>query len=318
MNIFQFFGLSEDHRRHPVQLVKHRAEVPEAKLTFPCFAQIKRDGIFAALCVNQKGEVGIFGRTGKKLMNVEWLEGFYTTRGIQQGVYFGELQTMAVDMSLEMLSGVVNPNRTEPLDFIGQQIKGGLYLDFFDMMTVQGFVNGYSEVIFLKRYAALERRMKDNLGEHDAILPIHQMNSEMEVEAFADEQVKLGREGGVFKQDADWEAGHKGWRQTKVVRGESYDLTCVGYEEGKGKCQGMVAKLIFKWKDGKTMKAGCGKGWTHELLTQMFHDIKHGGPLNVIGRIFAVKGLQEASKGGGLRLPKFGELRHDKEVPDVY
>ncbi|MGL5456725.1 MAG: hypothetical protein ACRDB3_17790 [Citrobacter telavivensis] len=319
MNIFTFFGLDEDHRRHPVQLVKHRGEVPAAKLTFPCYAQVKRDGIFAAVCV-YKGKIGIFGRTGKKLMNVEGLEAFYLTTNLdlQQGVYFGELQTMAIDMSLEMLSGVVNPNRTEPLDYIGEQIKDNLYIDFFDMMTVQGFIEGKTDVTFLKRHEALKRRMDGNLGKHDSVLPIHQCNNEDEVEAFNDAQVEASREGSVIKQDADWEAGHKGWRQTKLVRMVTFDLTCVGHEEGKGKCKGMVAKLIFKWKDGKTMKAGCGKGWTHELLTQMFHDIKHGGSLNVIGKIFAVKGLQESSKGGGLRLPKFGELRHDKEVPDVY
>lgn len=319
MNIFEFFGLPEDHRPHPVQLVKHRGEVPEKKLTFPTYAQVKRDGIFAAVCVDAANNVSVFGRTGKKLTNVEGLEKRYTIRNFPFGVYFGELQTMAIDMSLEMLSGVVNPNRVEPLDYIGEQIKEELYIDFFDMMTVSGFIAGYSDVTFLKRHEALKRRLGQPLADlTDAILPVYQCNSENEVEAFADEQIKLGREGAVFKQPDDWEAGHKGYRQTKIVRMVQHDLTCVGYEEGKGKCKGMVAKLIFKWKDGKTMKAGCGKGWTHELLTRMFHDIQHGGEYNVIGKIFAVKGLQESSKGGGLRLPKFGELRHDKEVPDVY
>ncbi|QYC97019.1 ATP-dependent DNA ligase [Klebsiella phage IME184] len=97
----------------------------------------------------------------------------------------------------------------------------------------------------------------------------------------------------------------------------SYDLTCIGWEEGKGKYKGKVANLIFKWKGGKTVKAMLGKGWTHEDAERMYHDIKHGGELNVIGKIFAVKALQESSKGV-LRLPKAGELRHDKEEPDVF
>lgn len=316
MNIFTFFGLDEDHRRHPVQLVKHRGEVPESKMTFPVYGQVKRDGVFAAVCVRNDGVIGIFGRTGKKLTNTEALEGKMKAWEIPAGVYFGELQSMAVDISLEVLSGVVNPNRVEALDYIGQQIKDMLYVDFFDMMTVQGFITGKSDVTFVKRHEALYRRVK--VHGASAILPIDILHSEEEVQEYADLHIELGREGAVFKQDADWEAGHKGWRQTKLVRMVTFDLTCVGHEEGKGKCKGMVAKLIFKWRDGKTMKAGCGKGWTHELLTQMFHDIKHGGSLNVIGKIFAVKGLQESSKGGGLRLPKFGELRHDKEVPDVY
>ncbi len=315
MNIFQFFGLDEDHRRHPVQLVKHRDEVPEKKLTFPCYAQVKRDGIFSAVCVQTGGLVRIFGRTGKKLANVEKLEERYA--GFPAGIYFGELQSMAVDIYLEALSGVVNPNRTEPLDFVGQQIKDELYIDFFDMMTLQGFIAGQSDVTFVKRHEALERRLKPVLSGNDAILPITVITSEAGVESFAQQHIDLGREGAVFKQDADWEAGHKGWRQTKIVRMVSYDLTCIGFEEGKGKYAGKVANLVFKWKGGKSIKAMLGKGWTHAQAEQMFNDIKLGGELNVIGKIFAVKALQESSKGV-LRLPKAGELRHDKEVPDVY
>ena len=59
------------------------------------------------------------------------------------------------------------------------------------------------------------------------------------------------------------------------------------------------------------------KGWTHADAEQMFHDIKHGGRLNVIGKIFEVKGLQDSSKGN-IRLPKAGELRHDKDEPDFF
>lgn len=315
MNIFEFLGLDEDHRTKPVMLVKHRDEVPDSKLTFPVYGQVKRDGIFSAVVVTTAGMVGIFGRTGKKLSNVEGLESRF--RHFPAGVYFGELQSMAVDIYLEALSGVVNPNRTEPLDFIGQQIKDNLYIDFFDMLTIKAFTEGKTDVTFLKRHDALCRRLEPHLVGHDAILPVTPCLNEQEVEAFAKLHIDAGREGAVFKLDCDYEAGHKGFRQTKIVRMVSYDLTCIGWEEGKGKYKGKVANLIFKWKGGKTVKAMLGRGWTHEDAAQMYHDIKHGGDLNVIGKIFAVKALQESSKGV-LRLPKAGELRHDKEVPDVY
>ena len=315
MNVFEFLGLHEDHRVHPVQLVKHRDEVPEKKLTFPCYGQVKRDGINAIVVVRMDGKVGIFGRTGKKLMNVEHLEVRYI--GFPMGVYFGELQSMAFDIYLESLSGVVNPNRTEPLDFIGKQIKDALYIDFFDMMTLQGFIEGKTDVTFTKRHAALVRRLSSLLVWSDAILPLHPLANEAEVEAFANEHIDAGREGAVISLDCDWEAGHKGYRKTKIVRMVSYDLTCIGWEEGKGKYAGKVANLLFKWKGGKTVKAMLGKGWSHVDAERMFNDIKQGGELNVIGKIFAVKALQESSKGV-LRLPKAGELRHDKEVPDVF
>lgn len=315
MNIFEFLGLPEDHRNHPFMLVKHRGEVPEKKLTFPCYAQVKRDGIFSAVVVRTDGVVGIFGRTGKKLANTEGLEQTFAT--FPAGVYLGELQSMAVDIYLEAISGVVNPNRTEPLDFIGQQIKDNLYIDFFDMLTIKAFHDGFTDVSYLKRYDALHRRIGAHLSGCNAILPITPCHNEREVEAFAQEQIDACREGAVFKLDVEYESGHKGYRQTKIVRMVSYDLTCIGWEEGKGKYKGKVANLIFKWKGGKSVRAMLGRGWSHEDAAQMYHDIKNGGEMNVIGRIFAIKALQESSKGV-LRLPKVSELRHDKEVPDVY
>ncbi|AKA61837.1 DNA ligase [Proteus phage vB_PmiP_Pm5460] len=313
MNIFEFLGLPEDHRAKPVMLVKHREEVPASKLTFPVFAQVKRDGIFSATVVRD-GEVGIFGRTGLKLANVEHLEEQF--KSFPAGVYLGELQTLCL-AHLEELSGVVNPNRKLELDFHGQQIKDELYIDFFDMLTIKAFIEGETDTGFLKRHEALTRRIGEIIKTQKSnILPYTTCWGEEEVESFAQEQIDAGREGAVFKLDCDYEAGHKGWRQTKIVRSVTYDLLCIGYEEGKGKYKGKVANLVFQWHKGKTVKAMLGKGWTHDDAEFMFKCIQEGGELQPIGKIFTVKALQDSSKGN-LRLPKVGELRHDKELPDV-
>lgn len=317
MNIFEFLGLSWDHRNHPVQLVKHMEEVPESKRQLPLYAQVKRDGIFSATVVRHDGEVGIFGRTGKKLRNVEHLESRFSC--LPAGVYLGELQSMAVDIYLEALSGVVNPERVNELDFVGQQIKDELYVDFFDMVTLSDFIGGVAVAPFTKRHAGLVKRFHLYLQggcKYESVLPITKCNTWEEVEAFAKEHIDAGREGAVFKRDVDWEAGHKGWRQMKIVRTVAYDLRCIGWEEGKGKYTGKVANLIFKWHGTQKVKAMLGKGWSHEDATRMYNEIKNGGELNVIGRIFTVYGLQDSSKGK-IRLPKVGELRHDKEDADA-
>lgn len=317
MNIFEFLGLPWDHRNHPVQLVKHMEEVPESKRQLPLYAQVKRDGIFSATVVRHDGKVGIFGRTGKKLSNVEHLESRFSC--LPAGVYLGELQSMAVDIYLEALSGVVNPDRVNELDFVGQQIKDELYVDFFEMVTLSDFVSGKASAPYTKRHAGLTKRLKPYLQapfKYESVLPLTECKTWAEVEAFTKEQIDAGREGAVFSRDSDWEAGHKGWRRMKEVRQVNYDLRCIGWEEGKGKYTGKVANLIFKWHGTQTVKAMLGKGWSHDDATRMYHDIKNGGELNIIGRIFTVYGLQDSSKGK-IRLPKVGELRHDKEVADV-
>jgi len=94
----------------------------------------------------------------------------------------------------------------------------------------------------------------------------------------------------------------------KIVKQVSYDLECIGVEEGEGKYKGKIANLLFKWKDGQTIKAMLGEGWTHQDAKDMWES-----PSTYIGKVYKVYALQESSKGK-LRLPKVGERRFDKEA----
>lgn len=315
MDCFSFLGLPEEYRPKPVQLVKHRHEVPASRIQYPVYGQVKRDGVFAMLIKTVDNRAAIFGRTGKSLSNTEVLAGLLSVH-VQPGVYMGEIQTLCI-AHLEQLSGVLNPNRVEGLDWHQQQIKDQLYIDFFDMQTIQTFVDGKADTTFVKRWQGLKRRMEkvESLGLSH-VLDITELNNEDEVEAYAQAHIDADREGAVYSCDADYEAGHKGWRKTKIVRGLAVDLLCIGYVEGKGKYAGKVANLTFRWKNGKTVDAMLGRGWTHDDAEKMYQAIKFGGSfLNPIGKIFTVTALQESSKGK-LRNIKAGQLRHDKTQPD--
>ena len=123
--------------------------------------------------------------------------------------------------------------------------------------------------------------------------------------------IAAGEEGAVYKRPGcEWEAGHKGWHQMKEVREVTYDLKCVGYEEGSGKYKGKVANLIFQWRDGETIKAMLGKGYTHKDAEGMFNDHSL-----FMYKVFRIRGLQDSSKGK-IRLPKVQEERHDKSEGD--
>jgi len=318
--IYEFFGIEE--RKHAVQLVKHFDEVPDSKKRYPLMAQVKKDGIFAAVAI-----VGytatIFGRTGKRLSNVELQEQDFfqvmferTLPEIPQGVFIAEL--CSKDCSLEVLSGIVNPNRNKPLTDEQKKIKENMYLCFHDYVTVSEFVMGHSELPYIKR----EERLLKFIPERQ-VLRSYLCYDEKDVTDFADLCIKHGEEGAVFKDiAAGWDAGHKGWHATKIVRGVEYDLECIGYEEGKGKYAGKVANLLFRFRDGETIKAMLGRGWTHEDARNMYIDLQaaceafNGEAPGPVGRIYRVTALQESSTGKKLRLPKVGEERHDKEQPD--
>ncbi|CAM0030466.1 ATP-dependent DNA ligase [Vibrio phage D529] len=321
MNIFEFLGKPSDWRTGDkvVQLVKHFDDVNKRldegilhkKVEFPMYAQCKKDGNFAALVVRADGEVALFNRRGSRFTNCENVEAYWKGAGIKAGVYFGEL--CSEECSLEQLSGVVNPNRIKGLDYEQKLIKHRLNIFFFDAVTICEFISGHSHRGFLARFDVMVTEI-DGYGDW---LSLERVCNESELRGFAQRMIANGQEGAVFKQDVEWLAGAKDWHQMKVVRGVSYDLMCIGYEEGKGKYAGKVANLIFQWKNGKTIKCMLGKGWTHADAERLFNNIDMVcTPDCPIGQVFEVYALQESSKGV-LRLPKCGELRHDKSEADI-
>ncbi|AUG87660.1 DNA ligase [Vibrio phage VEN] len=335
MNVFEFLGLNKDHRakNKVVQLVKHFAEVNpkheegilHKKVSFPMYAQCKRDGVFSMLVVRVDGKCGIFGRTGEQLANTEnlvsYYEGLVIIGNLSCGVYFGEMVT-GCEYTLEQLSGVLNPNRTKELETREQKyIKHNLYIAFFDCVSICEFISGHSHRKFKQRYDALFQQ----LAATECVLDIDVVNNVEELMQYADRLIKLGHEGAVFKQDVGWLAGAKDWHQMKVVRRYEVDLECIGWEEGTGKYTGLVANLLFRYKGGNTVKAMLGKGWTHVDAMSMFKCIQRGHSgdeqgyfpwSQPIGKIFRVYGLQPSSKNGVIRLPKVGDLRFDKTEPD--
>ncbi len=335
MNIFQFLGLSPTHRKESkvTQLVKHYDEVPESRKKGKNFGlQLKKDGV-CAITIVRDGLSAIFSRTGRKFTNTSFIVRDIDGMNLRDGVYFGELTCDLHDISLEVLSGIVNPNRVKELTNMQNRVISNLTMNFFDMISIESFIEGASQTPFRVRHSNLEDRIYSfttdpNPNNSVKVIPYGTSTSEAEIDEVLDLAVKVGEEGLVIIDlEADWEAGHKGWRKMKKVRGCDYDLLCIGYEEGTGKYLGKVANLIFKWKGGKTIKCMLGKGWTHQMAEDMFKVIKHlennelpsASSLrndNPIGKIFQVYALEESSKGK-LRLPKVGEQRHDKSESDV-
>jgi len=313
INIFEFLGLKAEHRKlsnKVTQLVKHFDEVPDSKKTAPFAVQKKEDGVCTLLVVAESSAMWAFSRTGKALTNMNNILVKYDLR---PGVYMGE--TCCDPVSLEVLSGMINPNRVEALDDErADMLAENGRIAFFDFVTLEEFIAGKSERGFRQRWQDLNSRLPT------AHVLGYAISNEAELDRLLGWVVDAGGEGIVIRSaDAGWEAGHKGWRVMKKVRGCDYDLKCIGYEEGTGKYTGKIANLLFSWKGGREIKAMLGKGWTHDMAEQMFNSIQLKDPVSPyypLGYVFQVYALEESSKGV-LRLPKVGEMRFDKEVSDV-
>ncbi|UUG68439.1 DNA ligase [Acinetobacter phage TCUAN2] len=236
---------------------------------------------------------------------------------LEDGIYIGEL--VAPTITLEELSGLVSTNRKEEWGTADIEAMEQSYVMLHDALDFDEFLSGKSVWDYDDRYRDLRRMLKRaNLEQY--LVSNVVVHSKEDAERYADEQIKLGHEGAVFKQDLDWVAGHKGYRVMKIVRGLHLDLLCVGVEYGKGKRAGQIAKLKFSYK-GNVFSADLGKGWTDERRIQLTTDYTKAlegkvvvGP---VGNIWEVKALQESSTGKALRLPKVVRVREDKDEPDA-
>lgn len=317
MNIFEVLNLPANHREKDkvTMKVRHFDEVPDSKKPRRAvyYAQIKKDGIFCHV-VKRSGQYGLFSRTGMELVNTDTCIRRLELWGekMEDGVYMTEL--CCDECSLEALSGIFNPNRVKPLDEDQEEWKRDSHLYFHDYITLADFATGISKVDYSARYHYLQGMLPKEFCLLDTAL-IHIDD----ISELAKYHIAMGEEGIVVKRACEkWEAGHKGYKQMKIVRGVDYDLECIGVEEGTGKYKGKVANLIFRWKNGKQVKAMLGKGWTHDQAAEMWvsYNSQDMPSYNLIGQIFHVHALQESSKGV-LRLPKVMEMRMDKEVADV-
>lgn len=280
-------------------------------IVFPAILQKKEDGVYC-LCIREQGEpIQFYSRTGKQF----YLEGHvYLNLAAQipstEGVFICEL--VNPNCSLEVLSGLVNTNRVTPWDKGEVILMNSSRVVAHDYLWLGEFILGESRRPYRERW----NRLVNIYSMHNGVGLIRciRVNSYQEFIDQTDEWIAAGEEGGVLKMlHAGWVAGHKGWRQTKRVRGFHRDLLCTGVVIGKGKMAGLIAGLKFNWK-GKEFTAGLGKGW--DIDTQKMHTAAwQANEFNVVNCIWHVSGLQESSKGV-VRLPKVNELRVDKVTED--
>lgn len=302
------------------QKVKHLDELSGKGLKYiqsakSLIVQKKEDGVHCAIVVQPYYDtfrIGLFSRTGKAFTCVQHLVVFLKEQArkgyLRSGVYFGEL--VNPELTLEELSGFVNPNRTNAPEPALASCARDFQIHLFDHVTLTEYLDGSTARPYWERLQGCEVIPYTELW-----LLVRQVSTVVlrdleEADLVFNELISEGHEGVVIRNEgAPWQAGHKGQYSVKRVRAVSYDLLCIGAESGKGKREGLVAKLLFRWRDGKTLKADLGKGWTDDKRPC----IENAGTL--VGGVYRVYGLQDSSKGL-IRLAKVGERRIDKTEPD--
>lgn len=300
-------------RQHPVQLVKHYDEISDSarkNMQWPAIAEVKYDGVYALIVMTSDKGVQFISRSGKPL----YFEHEYLPELFGHSVFIQALRAdycfvselVNFNLSLEELSGMVNPNRVAAWD---NTVMGTADFIVHDCIDTTSLIEGKDPMVFANRAIRV-----CNLVPSQSRPTYKVVDTEYEWQQWSSMVIAADAEGAVLKQlHAPWIAGHKGWHVTKEVRGVHLDLRCTGWTLGKGKRSNQIGALYFEY-NGKAFRADLGKGWTDEKRDALTARAQSTND-DVTGAIFHVKGLQISSKGV-VRLPKVQEERIDKHVAD--
>lgn len=283
-----------------VQLAK---EVPLSKIDFPCYAQLKYDGV-RLIAIKYTTGVKFYTRNGK-LVNLPYLASVLENFDGPLCVLDGEI-TLGFGKQDE---------RTKVSGLINSAIHGGtideskLVYNIFDIMDTDDWHAGKCNVPFFERNEAMITYLS-MLG-HLQFQPVvsHFMSTIEQVQYLYKSFIKENFEGLIlkpsnhlytFKRSKDW---------VKVKETKTADLVCNVVEYGTGKYYNAIGSLNCSGTvEGKQIQVNVGSG-----LTDYDRYLKHS---HYLGKTIEVKYnslIQDSiTKRWSLFLPRFVQVRIDK------
>lgn len=267
--------------------------------------QRKYDGVFVA-AKQYHGRWEFFSRTGKPLYIEDAVHDSLCANLPKYAtdlMFIGEL--ICARLSLEQLSGLVNPNRRTAWVVDDEQVLySAASIVWHDSLRL---VDGRDNTPYIERY----NRMSLHIPYVIENIRIASDNLDVVFQGVTQEQ---GWEGLVLKDpSAPYIMGKRSHGQLKYVRQYTEDLECIGVQMGQGKRTGVIGSLVFRSLDGTTaFNADLGAGWDDAKRQELTDQWMHGELEHVLG-LWEVQGLQPSSTGRAIRLPKAIRRRYDKD-----
>lgn len=282
--------------------------------------QQKFDGVFAAI---QRSTGKVFSRTGKEFFipqdsklaeHLRYLSKQYEDAGIENPEDYIIAEVIATDLTLEELSGLLNPNRKQEWDVAAKQANWQLHLYDWVQLDADAFCG--------RPYFQRLQVLRDSVIENASItvvatleLPDDKELAQQWIDNASKNLIAEGAEGVVLKDPLGvYQKGKRSKQQLKLVREHTEDVRIVAVEYGKGKRSKQLARWQCQSLDNPDMLfwADLGAGWDDEARDAMTYAYEQD-PSTVIGTVWVVKGLQKSSTGKAVRLPKLQYRRFDKE-----
>jgi ATP-dependent DNA ligase len=187
----------------------------------------------------------------------------------------------------------------------------------WDMIPVNDFREGHSDIAYHDRMGVLSERMEEveNTFEFPLIrlVQIFRVNDYDDAKLLFDMLITGGQEGLILKnEDMPWEDKRSKY-QVKMKVELSAELLVTEWNEGTGRIEGLMGSVTCVDANGN-LEVNVGSGFNDEDRTMVAEDI--------VGKIITVKYnevIQAKEKDKkSLFLPIFEEIRLDKDVADKF
>ena len=292
--------------KFPVMLVSPMKELK--RITFPCIAQTKMDGMRAIIVVEDE-VVTVYSRNGKKLIGLD--KHFAPIISHNNMVYDGELTVLDSNgkvMCRKEGNGICH-KAVESVNTISAEEISRIRLTLWDIIPLNSWREGVDDTPYHARLGELKAMPKHELFNIINTLSINNME---DAEVLFKKMLADGEEGIILKNnDHPWEA--KRSRQCVKMKAElEADLKITGFAEGQGKNAGMCGAIQCEGEiDGQKIVVDVGTGLNDADRTDIW-----GRQSELIGTVVEVKFNEvikaKTDKPASLYLPVFVELRTDK------
>lgn len=211
-------------------------------------------------------------------------------------IFDGEIMTRdkAGSRDFTTTSGVIN---SKYLD------KSKLHYFIYDIVD--------KDLTYKDRLGILDKYLNYGTGNDCTILKVlditNTKDAENIIEKYLNDITSKGGEGLILRRaDGKYEIGKRSANLLKVKRTQTMDLRIVGWNEGKGKYEGMIGSFVCRTDDCEIQVDVAG----------ISDDIRADSPFNYLNRIIEVAyfdiSVNKQTGQKSLRFPRFVRFRDDK------
>ena len=275
----------------------------EGKIKEKVSMSLKMDGIRNTVLI-ENNEIKHISRQGKCIDGLNEINNALRKLNLNGYMIDGELlrknvDNISSDDNFRLTTKIVNSKSTD---------KRGLEFVVFDIVPIEDYYKGVSKIPYIDRLELMENLINEN--DFIRLVPKFGVTDDIElIYGVLNNVISRGEEGLMLNtMNGIYGFGKRSKDILKVKKMQTCDIRCLRIEEGQGKYEGKLGKIICNYKG---YELGVGSGFSDEERKYYWDN-----PDEIIGKIVEVQYFEESKdKDGNLscRFPVFKYIRDKDE-----